>query len=571
MSWLSHRELRIVCGVAPVPGDTLTVESPPIVVDLISPTSGIVLDPINGWSPNIPSIESGGVWADTPLSPGRLLLVAEEGNVTETMHVVISGSSPLAMMKTLNSLYAMAENARNFWTDNAQIQPVYLHWQPAGGVNWIGGRQYSLIFNMDIKPEFADSETPQVNATITIEREPFWSWLPSGASPKQWYYEWINQAWNATKTDLTTGTDHLVTGTFSNFSEFTDNTATALRSDNSITIPAASIPGDVNAKLFLWLGTSAGRSVIIGKRTTKVTTYSTSVGNAVVAQNLINNAADGSLGTNATLAADTGASLDMTNTRRRVEVSFATATDQPRLTFPGVNNLIAFNRLVGRYNVFLRCRQSSGSAGDVSMYIRYGYVLTGAADGIKLNTVNPPVPAGGTGNTPAWSLVYMGVASFPIEEKKAFVNSGQSTTIARGLSPDSSSGIQFVLNASRSTGAGLLYINDLVLIPIDEGSMTIIPADTTTRGNLQYDNTGYYTHGLPADTVSNAAQLGIASANLAYMTGPGIQLTPNVENKLYFLTYDSSNLSIVAGESVSVILNIIPRSRGLRDRTNLAG
>lgn len=285
-----------------------------------------------------------------------------------------------------------------------------------------------------------------------------------------------------------------------------------------------------------------------------------------VFQNAIFNLNDGTLGVNATLANDTGASLAAGSaTAQRLEVSFATATNQLRWNIgASLSGNGSINRFIGRWMVFLRCRQSAGTLGDITMYLRYGSAITADTDGVKLNVVSPPVIAG-AGNTTNWGLVYMGIINIPSFPGKASVNAGGNAPAgggSNGLNGNADSSFDLGLFALRSAGVGLLYANDIILIPVDEGSITMEGTDTTTDSGILYDETGYYSHGTP-DIIVNNSQSTAGATKGAKMTGTGIQLTPNVENKLYFVFYDSSTQSRVS-DTVTFDINIVPRCTGIR-------
>lgn len=563
--WTDHSELFIVKGVYIAPSDPFANEFKIDSINLLDEKSGVSLAPDGGWTPQYPSIEGSGVWADTPLMVGRTPLVMTEGNVIEKMRLNIGASSTAQMLAIKAKFSLFVRYCRDFWTEAYQIDPVFLHWFASCG----SGRQYATIYNMELDWDDKDSPTPISVLTLTIEREPYWRWLPPGANPVQWRYEYYNQVYDYTKANLLTGgaTNALVTGTIQNRSEF--NAAyTALVSDNSITIPASVVLGDASALLYAYIAPSSStrQNIIVGKKTTKIAQINS--GGPSLIQNCILNAADGTLGTDATKANDTGASLAAgAGTAQHVEISFATASNQPRLLF-SANFLNTVNRFIGRWMLFMRARQINGSSGDISMYLRYGLTnLAGDSDGVKLNVVNP-ILTGALGNSTNWGLHYMGVIQVPMMPAKADVDSGNAGgQKGEGLLKQAAGDMRLYLFASRSTGAGVLYINDLIFIPIDEGGFSLESADNAGGTHHQYDETGYLSHGLIDPYFING---NITSPALDKMTGTGIQLTPGVENRLYMLSYDGSNLSQVA-DTFDVRIYIIPRSRGIRGQGNING
>ena len=171
-TWLDHQELMIVKGVYPAPGDPLSLEFKIDSINLLENKSGISLAQ-DGWVPQYPSLEGAGVWADTPLMTGRIPLVMTEGNVIEKMRLNIVAASSHQMLTIKAKFSLFRQYIWDFWTANYQIDPVFLHWFASCG----GGKQYALIFNMEMDWEDKESPTPTSVLTLTLEREPYWRWL----------------------------------------------------------------------------------------------------------------------------------------------------------------------------------------------------------------------------------------------------------------------------------------------------------------------------------------------------------------------------------------------------------
>jgi hypothetical protein len=126
MGLLNHQELAIVKGVGKTPADTASAEQDPVVIDLLDVGSGISLDMDGGWEPNIPSLKSGGVWADSPISDGRTLLAGQNTNVTETIRLLVTSNNPMVYAAKFAALQRMSQDCRFFWSTQYQIEPVYL-------------------------------------------------------------------------------------------------------------------------------------------------------------------------------------------------------------------------------------------------------------------------------------------------------------------------------------------------------------------------------------------------------------------------------------------------------------
>lgn len=556
MGLLNHQQLLIIKGVGIPPKNNTNFEAAVINLDLLHQNAQgySLLD----WTPNIPSLKSGGVWADSPINDGRALVAGVNANVTETITVRLTGADCKAWAAQFGILSRMIQDIRLFSDAQYQIEPVYLQWWAAGAP----GPQYAIIFNIDLKVTYLDSPTTQAEIILSIEREFGWRGVHPGGSPMEWTAYFNNRQWQVAFGDITGSTSPnqgIAIENLENKSEFSDAAFTTLGANNGMAIPAASIPGDLPALASLYFAGSGSRTFFwVGRKTANP---SQTFGGNAIPPNATFNGSDGTLGVNATLANDTGAvKAAGSGTAQRVEISFATATNQLRLTTDSGNALGHMNRFIGQWMVFLRCRLTATNPTDVTMYLRYGKVIASDSDGIKLPSVNPQVIAG-AGNTTAWGLTYMGLIRCPIENNnKAMVNTGSGGDSFYGLA-GAAVDFKIGLFATRTAGAGLLYISDLILIPIDECAFTLQPADAAADQTLLVDNTGYMTHGAPGLFAGQIASTG----KLSEYRGAEITLKPNVPNYLYFLNADNS-LQSRATDTYSPVVNIVPRWMGIRDR-----
>jgi len=156
----------------------------------------------------------------------------------------------------------------------------------------------------------------------------------------------------------------------------------------------------------------------------------------------------------------------------------------------------------------------------------------------------------------------MGVITSPLTQGKASQNGGQvSGSNSLGLANQTAQNLILNLFALRSAGAGVLYICDVILVPVDEGSLTVELADASGSLSNLIDNTGYILRGSPDMVGVNGNNL-LSGASLK-LTGDGFTLEPNVENRLYTLLYDSSTQSTLS-HSADFGVNIVPRWQGVR-------
>lgn len=537
MSFLDHKELLIIKGIGKVPGDTNSAEANPVVINLMDANTGIALDSEGGWSPNIPTVKS--TWAESPITDGRTLLAGSLDNVKETIRVIITGPTPTALASNLSRLYDMRQDALDFWDTFAQIEPVYLHWYAACGT----GPQYALIYTMDIAPEYEDSPTPTIRATLTIEREYGWRGIPPGANPKQWT---LGNSFASSNAALSASVNNIVTQTVQNRREW-NSTQTAIISQNFVDIAASQVPGDLPALCSIGLTSVAGTVYVA--RSTKTPRLTGGQETA-----LILNAGDGNVANNTTLVADTGAPLcSGSATRARAILTGGGSGNLPRVFWNATTNTkFGFTTHRGRYAAFVRAR-CSAAASSITLQLALDGTLVGTS------AILTAQGAGGTGNTTQWPISYLGVFSAPMDVRR-------SASKINGLGLDgasSSTAHTLYLYANLTLGTADLYVSDLILIPIDEVALNVTLPTASTYAAL-LDNTGYSDHGKSDDiAIAYSNSSFAAESDPPPVQGSLITLLPGIANRLHFLGINGSNAFLT--DAYTVLLNIVPRWTGIRD------
>ena len=496
--WLNHKTLRIVKGIGKLPTDTNSAENDPVVFNLLSEPVALTMD---GWSPQIAALKSGGVWADSPISDGRSLIAAPVGNVTEKMTFIIADSTFLGVQRHLLALNDMALDCRAFWEGQAQIDPVYLAW-------WAGcgkGEQYALLYNMDVTTEYLSADKPTIRVNLTLEREPYWRGLPPGANPKLWTFYVNSQQIGTNKTlsdaDLKSGTDHLVyDASVKNRHEFDPTTYLSVLSRNYVDIPSNFIPGDAPALVEMSLSidvtttTVAARGVYVW-RSTKPATLKDRNG-SLYGQTAILNAGDGSVTTlSKTIDATNGVYSNGSSANRYIVNGTvgASSTITSALRWPVMPTypILASMLERGRFAVFVRCKQTSGAAGDVQVRFNAGLTLLNffeTSDYTNMPTFTSAYPFG---------LLYLGTLTVPPNADALASNDG------RGLQvPDksgSNSDLVISLDVKNNNAAGrTVQFCDLILMSLDEPCINMKQPIFSSGSGIAaytYDNTGYFGHG----------------------------------------------------------------------------
>lgn len=556
-----HDFLALQIGFETVPDDTASAELPLQVLVLTAKT-GFSLDPVDGWQPQMPALKSGGVWAESSTSVGRTLIAGEDGNVTETMRVTLGTGDPNTLYTYIVALNRFIETARQHWTTYYQVLPVYLKWKATCGA----GYQYALIYNIDLDIEYNPGGSGLAVATLSVEREPYWRAIPPGSNPKRYYYEKNNLVWKKANAILDSGTDHFKTDTVKNREEW----VATYQSELSVNyLEVSNIPGDAPALMCLTLRPSTNANYVVQKifvgRSTKNTPLTDRTGlNAAgeLRRHLLFVAANGAPGTDAARAGDTGApQYQVTGVKSRMEVSFATSTSLV-LRDSWVTDA-NWTLLRGKFAVLLRMRQVGGSFGQITVQLQF---VTGAlgTDAVVTLTGNPTIVAG-TGNTAGWPLTYLGDITIPIVGRAIASSQGYGESVA------DEAGGRIDLYASRSSGTGVLYLCDLILLPIDEGLFSVEGVALNSGAAIFpgiVDASGYLSRGID-EALGFIYSTGTPTINdTLEIKGNIFGLQPGVTNRLYFLT--TGTHTSVADRSdpnhdMGVLMNIVPRWRGVRD------
>ena len=226
------------------------------------------------------------------------------------------------------------------------------------------------------------------------------------------------------------------------------------------------------------------------------------------------------------------------------------ATMQPRVQFLGDNLLADY---MGEYRAFMRCEQVGGTDADISTQLR---VQIGSTDSYapRYDTEEKYLETYDNG----WEVVDFGKVSIPFAE----------VTDTDVLTAD----IVFTIMAERNQGTSTFKVADLILIPIDEWSITLDDPITDNdvgssalRGNTALD--------LDTGILGNRTQKYIKvggswiPAENWYRHGRPWAVEPNKKVRLYYLMmhYDADkgwgNAPLMS--SLGMGMGVEARSRGL--------
>lgn len=538
---------QIVRGVPKVPLDTATVQPDPDSIDLLE-GSGLSTD---SYDMQFPNLKNGALWSESPTADGRTLMSAANGNITETVRLQLNSATLIEMAAVLGKFGQFRRYINAFWAsrDQNDSEPVYLKHQIIGEP----GPRFALLYNIEVNVETPlNPNEPHRLLTLSLEREPYWRGLAPGDNPKRWTIEHImvGQKWDTSKASLYQNTDHAGYGLIDNCQEWL--TASSFQSRNFIDIPASSIPGD--APPLLCVGVTAEGSVS-GKHLIGVSTNRTSITDRSGASLLLYNSIPMSSGT---IASGTAAFTTDNNNgvahvptsplKRTVVVTPAGATEVIVLTW-NTGNLPHTSILVlkGKYAVFLRASQIGGTAGVCSARITMGN--SGG------NIFDSGLQRIGDDATAPVELNYMGTMELPNN------GCGHVSIDGRGYTAETDIAVMTV-STLRASGTGTIRLVDIVLFPL--GNYIYINHDVSAGGSWFdfYDDTGYLSHGHTEPII--AGVLSNTDGSISTEASGRLQLTPGVNNRLYFMEY-RNNAGVRPNIDMAVRANIVPRWTGFRD------
>jgi hypothetical protein len=344
--------------------------------------------------------------------------VIATGLVTETLRFRVNGASQDAVATTLQSLHAMQEYAL-WWRSNAPAsEPVWLWVQLEGETNQRRAFVYRIEMQFDVSWWDAMALQWMTEVVVSIERG----------------------VWEAT----------------ANSGEATGNSLNSLGGVFDYTAsPSADVPGDLPARLAqLKIYNSVFGTFWAGFR---------SANRHGTLANFVNRwecEAASALQTDAALAVNANASPGTGNSQ--VTVSFATSTSLVSRLYWLLSAISTnYNDMVGRYLVLLRCQNSDAAT------VNRVQLVTTTLTGREVYGPKRSVIEGGTGST--WQLVNLGILNIPLHDRR----------LTSFLAADAIRNQSINLYAQRVSGSGSLYLDCMMLVPIDEYFIYGSPNGTT--------------------------------------------------------------------------------------------
>lgn len=543
--------LMLVRGLPRVPADDLSAEIGLDSIDLLD---------VNGFSEadyemKFPAIKSGTPWAESPITDGRRPMTGAVGNVIESIRLELTSGTILQMAAAMSKLHLFVGYVQAFWGSTAQNnrEPVYIkHYVPGEYVP-----RYALIYDISVAETTPlIPGTPTRSLTISIEREHYWRGLAPGDNPKRWYVEHVavGQKWDATKTSLVSGGDHLATAQIDNCQEFL--TTTTFQSKSWIDIPADRIAGDAPPLVCVTVNSPVGFTTDFHIASiTNRTSITDRNGAALPLYHSFALSATNLQSGTAAFLTDAGrgiAHVPVSPNKRTVIVTPVGATEVNIGFWTVTANFAHLNPLVlqGRYAVYLRASQIGGTAGTCKARVIFSATQGDFFDS-GLQTITDDTTAG-------VGMNYMGVITLPPDDHSNVGLLGKGYTAEYDFS--------VILSTQRTAGVGTIRLVDIVLMPL--GSYVYIQPELNLSPDwyVFYDDTGYLTHGISEPVGGSRRFSGNTEFNALSEFSGQLSLEPKVNNRLYFVEYYTGGQGSSAGDDFTPRINLIPRWVGLSSK-----
>jgi len=574
--------LEIVKGIPKAPGDTESAEQDLVILDLLD-ANGLSVQ-VDGWTLALPGIKRGGTWTDTQITDGRTLIAAPKENVTETIQLAIGNQDLIQRYQLFTKLQRLADDARAFWAEGYQIEPVYLKFKANGARVY----QYALIYNISI----ADASDPYeiaeaVEVTLVIEREVAWRMVvsPGGNPLEYWFYtqgktRGVDYDWE--DMSLIANSDHFVYDHTDNACEMSGLDHATFLTRSWVDIDGSTIPGDAPALLYtVFDETNKMNQWHLARDTRPRRRYDRQDGDYDYHRNVLN-AGDATGASTPTI--DACGVWCRSQIANRYISAYAKAAGPDAAFTPDVliwdaaNAFIVpflLNQMSGNWAVFLRCQQTDGAEGDVELRlrVRFGDTASGAIVTTMDRAFAPyrTTPGACVGE---FDIVYMGRVSIPTHSRPVARTDGV------GYAADDANTWTIYLDVLNNAAAiRHLEFLDLWFMPLDEGYCIYNPDSTTARevgaanAHHMVDNTGYLLRGYSDDMAAYSDGTTVCYPNPIELLGSALTLKPGVDNRVYMLRrYFSTNPyspgepgAVGGGVDAKVRMNIVPRCYGIAD------
>jgi len=143
-------------------------------INLISETYGFHL---NSWRPRVPGIKNDGVFRDSPLNDGRVIVYRHQSNWIDTFELLLNAESQDAAILYLRDLRLMLDKAVDYWTVGFSSAPVWIEAKAANETN----TRYGLIMDYRLEEEedpysqpFFSSDCAAAMRDLTLVIEHIW-------------------------------------------------------------------------------------------------------------------------------------------------------------------------------------------------------------------------------------------------------------------------------------------------------------------------------------------------------------------------------------------------------------
>lgn len=160
------------------------------------------------WEPASPALKGGGVWRDSPLSDGRVLVFYRYQNVTERLTVVNEGYGQNQLIRAAQDADRLLTKALQYWTAEWQDEPVWIEARgpEESNVRYAVIRGYGLPRRADPYQQpfwsaFVHSAEPDLE--LLLEHGPWQAYEPGQAGALALDSTWDHQSGSPSADSLT--------------------------------------------------------------------------------------------------------------------------------------------------------------------------------------------------------------------------------------------------------------------------------------------------------------------------------------------------------------------------------
>lgn len=571
---MGDRRLEIHIGVPKIPGDIYSNEPDVKVLILLGSYSGFSFPTGQVWQPKRAQLKNGGSYIDSATTNGSEPSSFAYQNVTESIELdlTITGNDvangAIELDENIAELQRFIDMAQRFSTTYAQTTPVYLLYQDP----YAPGEQYALMLGCDMVAIKDPNNPLSARITLNMTRVPFWEEDPPFSNPKLRSLRVNNTPPTPTNVNLISKSDDLVSATVQMRHEYdsADYAGTPL-SQNWVDIPGDLITGDAPALVQIMVARNpfpAGTptKVLVGVSSKPEVAFDTN-------GDVVRNAYSFNMGDADFVGSSGGITLSKVNgglisngssvNQFRIFISATASAAGGEIRIGPENGsadpFIPLSRQIlrGRYAVFVRGGQASVAAMRATLSYYEGVNAPATSARIPIGEFTIPIEP--------HVISYAGELNIAIGSRSSVGINGLGLESTENKYSTCGFTITNIVNPVAS--AQTAYLIDIILLPIDEGSLYATYTENLGPQATVLDGTGYLLRD-KAPFTKSVFKNTLAFVQDEYKTMLTIgflELKPKTDYRMYFLmTTNFSSFRVEMDANFLIGVNLKPRWIGIR-------